>query len=56
MILRKSEFAQKATFDDVISWAEGAKGADRNNYRAEFVKMVKSTKLLAKDLLPVAEK
>ncbi|WP_026897215.1 vWA domain-containing protein [Daejeonella oryzae] len=56
MILRNSEFKNKLTFTDVIQWAEGALGNDREGYRAEFIKLVKSSNLMAKELLSVSQK
>lgn len=53
MLLRQSEFKQKASFDQVIGLAENALGKDREGYRAEFLKLVKSSKLLAKELLTI---
>ena len=56
MILRKSSFKQNATFEQVISLAENAKGKDKEGYRSEFLSLVKSAKLMAKDLLSVKDK
>jgi len=56
MILRKSSFKQNATFEQVISLAENAKGKDKEGYRSEFLNLVKSAKLMAKDLLSVKDK
>ncbi|RZK69190.1 MAG: DUF3520 domain-containing protein, partial [Pedobacter sp.] len=53
LLLRQSEFAQKASFDHVISTAEATKGKDNEGYRSEFVKLAKSAKLLAKELLTI---
>ena len=50
MLLRQSEFAQESSFEQVIALAEGAKGIDKEGYRAEYVKLAKSAQLLAKDL------
>ncbi len=51
MLLRQSVYKQNASFDNVISTAQKATGKDDEGYRAEFVKLAKSAKLLAKDLL-----
>ena len=46
LLLRKSEFKGTATYDDVISLAKGAYGTDGEGYRAEFVRLVKTTQAL----------
>ncbi|WP_293784936.1 von Willebrand factor type A domain-containing protein [uncultured Pedobacter sp.] len=56
MILKSSAFKQKANFDQVIALAETAKGKDREGYRSEFLSLVKSAKLMAKDLLSIKDK
>jgi Ca-activated chloride channel family protein len=53
LLLKKSDFVQKSSFDHVISTAEGAKGKDAEGYRSEFVRLAKSAKLLAKELLTI---
>ncbi|WP_316842776.1 YfbK domain-containing protein [Pedobacter gandavensis] len=53
LLLRQSEFKQGANFDQIISLAQAAQGKDTEGYRAEFIKLVKSTALLAKDLLSI---
>ncbi|WP_316822121.1 YfbK domain-containing protein [Pedobacter gandavensis] len=53
LLLRQSEFKQEANFDQVINLAQAAQGKDTEGYRAEFLKLVKSTALLAKDLLSI---
>ncbi|SIQ75999.1 vWA domain-containing protein [Maribacter ulvicola] len=40
--LRKSAFINKTSFDDVIELAENGRGEDKNGYRAEFIRLVKS--------------
>ncbi len=50
MLLRQSEFVQESSFEKAITIAEGAKGTDKEGYRAEYVKLAKSAQLLAKDL------
>ena len=50
MLLRQSEFVQDSSFEQAIALAEGAKGKDKEGYRAEYVKIAKSAQLLAKDL------
>jgi Ca-activated chloride channel homolog len=53
MLLRNSEFKQQTSYRGVISWAEGALGKDREGYRSEFLKLVKASELMAKELLSV---
>ncbi len=50
MLLRQSDFVQNSSFEELIRLAEGAKGVDKEGYRAEYVKLAKSAQLLAKDL------
>ena len=40
--LRKSAFNNKASLNDVIVLAEKGRGVDKNGYRAEFIRLVKS--------------
>ncbi len=47
MILRDSKFKQDADFDAVVKLAGEAKGKDENGYRAEFIRLVKSSRFLA---------
>jgi Ca-activated chloride channel family protein len=56
MLLRNSEFKQNANYKRVLNWAENAQGRDKEGYRSEFLKMVRSSGLLAKDLLSVKDK
>ncbi len=56
MLLRQSAFKQKSSFDQVIELSESAMGKDKEGYRSEFLRLAKSTKLMAKDLLSIAEK
>ena len=44
MILRDSKFRGNGTRADVISLASGARGADPDGYRAEFIRLVQSAK------------
>ncbi|MEQ9424923.1 MAG: von Willebrand factor type A domain-containing protein [Cyclobacteriaceae bacterium] len=46
-ILRDSEFKGEATYNQVLTLAIGAKGEDTEGYRAEFIDMVRSSRLLA---------
>lgn len=50
MLLRQSDFVQESSFEQTIALAEGAKGKDKEGYRAEYIKLVKSAQLMAKDL------
>jgi Ca-activated chloride channel family protein len=55
MLLRDSEFKQGSSFDNVIKMARAAKGTDYEGYRAEFVKLAESAKLLSKSEPAVVE-
>jgi Ca-activated chloride channel family protein len=55
MILRQSEFKQNSSFNQVIALAEAGKGPDKEGYRSEFLSLVKSAQLMAKDLLTIAK-
>ena len=46
MLLRNSEYKGKATYSQVLSLAESAKGDDEEGYRAEFIQLVKKAQLL----------
>jgi Ca-activated chloride channel family protein len=48
MLLRNSEFKQNASYQQVISLANGAKGTDTNGYRQEFINLVQAAGSLAK--------
>lgn len=56
MLLRQSDFKQQASFDHVIQTASRAMGTDREGYRSEFIKLAKSAKLMAEDLLSSIKK
>ncbi|WP_316810369.1 vWA domain-containing protein [Pedobacter heparinus] len=56
MLLRQSDFKQGASFEQLIGIAENAKGKDKEGYRSEFIKLAKSTRLMAGDLLSSAKK
>ena len=53
MLLRQSEYKREASYEQVIRLARAAQGKDTEGYRAEFINLVKSTALLAKDLLSI---
>jgi Ca-activated chloride channel homolog len=48
LLLRQSEFSGEAHYEQVIDLAKKAKGVDEEGYRAEFIKLVKTAKLLDK--------
>ncbi len=56
MLIRQSDFKQNASFERVIQTASGAMGTDKEGYRSEFIKLAKSAKLMAGDLLSSIEK
>ncbi len=47
MLLRDSEFVKGYTYDTLIQLAQGARGEDKNGYRAEFINLAKSMGLVA---------
>lgn len=53
MLLRNSEFKAAASFDNVLILARKAKNHDEEGYRAEFVRLVESARLLSKGKKPV---
>ena len=46
LLLRDSKFKGNSSFDSVLLLARGAKGNDHFGYRAEFIKLVETCKLL----------
>jgi Ca-activated chloride channel family protein len=48
MLLRNSEYKGTATYTDVVTLAEGAKGTDKEGYRTEFINLVKSCQWITK--------
>ena len=48
LLLRNSEYKQQSDFASLIARAKTAKGVDDNGYRAEFINLAESAKLLAK--------
>lgn len=56
MLLRNSEFKQNTNYRSVLNWAEGSVGRDKEGYRAEFLTLVRSSGLMAKDLLSIKDK
>lgn len=51
MLIRDSQFKQDSKYAQVIDLAKNAIGVDQEGYRAEFLKLVRSSELLAKDKL-----
>lgn len=47
MILRDSEFKGSSDYNKVKKWAESAKGKDKNGYRAEYIRLIESTRLIS---------
>ncbi|MEY4538359.1 MAG: hypothetical protein RLZZ306_116 [Bacteroidota bacterium] len=48
LLLRNSDFKGSANYEQVVNLAKNAFGKDSEGYRAEFLKLVKTTKLLDK--------
>lgn len=46
MVLKNSEFKGSADFKKIFSWAQKAKGADKEGYRTEFMELVKAAQKL----------
>jgi len=44
MVLRNSEFKSLASYDHLLTIAQGSRGNDEEGYRGEFIKLVKTTK------------
>jgi len=42
MYLRKSQYLNNSSINDVVELAESSKGTDKDGYRAEFIRLVKS--------------
>jgi Ca-activated chloride channel family protein len=53
MLLRDSEFKQGSKYNEAIEMARASKGDDYEGYRAEFIKLAESAKLLNKSGLAV---
>lgn len=51
LFLRQSEFKGMANYEQIIELAKNAKGSDEEGYRAEFIKLVKTAKLLDKTVV-----
>ena len=48
MLLRDSKFKQKASYAHAIATARAGKGTDTEGYRAEFIRLAESAKLLSR--------
>ncbi|TWR30518.1 DUF3520 domain-containing protein [Mucilaginibacter pallidiroseus] len=48
ILLRDSKFKQKSNFDHAIATARAGRGTDSEGYRAEFIRLAESAKLLKK--------
>jgi Ca-activated chloride channel family protein len=48
MLLRDSKFKQNSGYEQAIKMARSAKGEDAEGYRAEFIKLAESARLLSK--------
>jgi Ca-activated chloride channel family protein len=55
LLLRQSEFAGGASYEQVLSLADGAVGTDKEGYRQEFIGLVKSAQMLD-NRAPVAKR
>lgn len=55
MLLRDSDFKQNSSYEQLIDLASNAMGKDKEGYRAEFLRLAKSTALMARDLLSIAK-
>lgn len=56
MLLRNSEFKQDTDYASILTWAESGIGSDKQGYRSEFLNIVRSSRLMAKDLLSIKHK
>ncbi len=48
MLLRDSEHKGSATYQSLLALARGARGEDREGYRAEFIRLVETVDLLSR--------
>ncbi|MBI5805837.1 von Willebrand factor type A domain-containing protein [candidate division TA06 bacterium] len=49
LLIRDSEFKGKASYGQALALARGAKGQDKEGYRAEFIKLAETAQLLTKN-------
>ena len=47
MILRDSEFKGTVDYKQVLVWANNSQGVDKEGYRAEFIRLVESARLIS---------
>ncbi|MBN2536360.1 MAG: VWA domain-containing protein [Spirochaetales bacterium] len=47
LLLRDSKYKGKASYDQVLDLAQGAKGLDSEGYRADFIQLVQKSKIIA---------
>ena len=47
MILRDSDYVQDADISTVLKLAKGARSEDEEGYRAEFIRIVETSRFLA---------
>ncbi|PWV46494.1 VWA domain-containing protein [Chitinophaga sp. S165] len=56
LLLRNSSHKGQANYKQALSLAEGAKGEDKEGYRAEFIQMIKKAMVLSNDNTSAADK
>ncbi len=56
LLLRNSGSVQDKDYEDMIDLADKARGTDKDGYRAEFIRMMKTTKALTSSGLSVNDK
>ena len=49
MVLRGSQYKGSANFDQALNWASNSQGADLDGYRAEFIRLVRTSKTIVGD-------
>jgi len=49
LLIRDSEFKGKASYGQALALARGAKGQDKEGYRAEFIKLAETARLLTQN-------
>ncbi len=49
LLLRQSEYVRN--YEQIIELGKNAKGSDEEGYRAEFIKLVKTTQMLDKTMV-----
>ncbi|MBI4725833.1 von Willebrand factor type A domain-containing protein [candidate division TA06 bacterium] len=49
LLIRDSEFKGKSSYGQALALARGAKGQDKEGYRAEFIKLAETARLLAQN-------